>query len=80
MLHLLEILPHLSTPGAPSRNGRGARRIPGDVFFERMEVLVGEMLKDQGVRLPGARREALRRKAEAAGIQVPDALIADASP
>ena len=48
------------------------------VFFDRMEMLVAEMLKDEGLRLPGARREALRRKAEAAGIQVPDALLQQA--
>ena len=34
------------------------------------------MLKDDGVRLPGARREALRRKAEAEGIEVADAVLA----
>ena len=34
------------------------------------------MAKDEGVRLPGARREALRRKAEAEGIEVSDALLA----
>jgi (2R)-3-sulfolactate dehydrogenase (NADP+) len=48
------------------------------VFFDRMEVLVAEMLKDEGLRLPGARREALRRKAQASGIEVPDALIKQA--
>jgi (2R)-3-sulfolactate dehydrogenase (NADP+) len=32
------------------------------------------MLRDEGVRLPGARREALRRRAEVEGIEVPDAL------
>jgi (2R)-3-sulfolactate dehydrogenase (NADP+) len=47
-----------------------------DAYLDRLEVLVAEMLKDDGVRLPGARREALRRKAEAEGIEVPDALIA----
>lgn len=50
-----------------------------DMFFDRMEVLVGEMLKDEGVRLPGARREVLRRKAQQAGIEVPDALIAQSA-
>jgi (2R)-3-sulfolactate dehydrogenase (NADP+) len=47
------------------------------VFFDRIEVLVAEMLEDDGVRLPGARREALRRKAETAGITVPDSLLGD---
>jgi (2R)-3-sulfolactate dehydrogenase (NADP+) len=45
-------------------------------YLDRVEVLVAEMLKDEGVRLPGARREALRRKAEAEGLEVADALIA----
>ena len=44
-------------------------------FLDRIEVLVAEMLQDEGVRLPGARREALRRRAEAEGIEVPDALL-----
>ncbi|MCI4429564.1 MAG: Ldh family oxidoreductase, partial [Burkholderiales bacterium] len=42
-------------------------------FLERVEVLVREMLVDDGVRLPGARREALRRKAEAEGLSLADA-------
>ena len=45
-------------------------------YLDRIEVLVAEMLKDEGVRLPGARREALRRKAEAEGIEVADAVLA----
>ena len=45
-------------------------------FLDRVEVLVAEMQKDEGVRLPGARREALRRRAETDGIDVPDPLLA----
>jgi (2R)-3-sulfolactate dehydrogenase (NADP+) len=45
-------------------------------YLDRIEVLVSEMLKDEGVRLPGARREALRRRAEAEGLEVADALLA----
>ena len=45
-------------------------------YLDRIEVLVAEMLRDDGVRLPGARREALRRRAEADGIEVPDAMVA----
>jgi (2R)-3-sulfolactate dehydrogenase (NADP+) len=45
-------------------------------FLERLEVLVAEMLGDAGVRLPGARREALLRDAERGGIEVADALLA----
>ena len=47
-----------------------------DSYLDRIEVLVAEMLKDEGVRLPGARREALRRKAEAEGIEVAEAVLA----
>ncbi|MBY0335879.1 MAG: Ldh family oxidoreductase, partial [Acetobacteraceae bacterium] len=37
----------------------------GRVFAERMEAMVAAMLGDEGVRLPGARREALRAQAAA---------------
>ena len=47
-----------------------------DGFLDRIEVLVAEMLKDEGVRLPGARREALRRKANAEGIEVAEVVLA----
>jgi (2R)-3-sulfolactate dehydrogenase (NADP+) len=44
-------------------------------YLDRIEVLVSEMLRDEGVRLPGARRERLRLDAEEKGIDVPDALL-----
>lgn len=47
-----------------------------EAYLDRLEVLVREMLVDEGVRLPGARREALRRRAEAEGLDVPDAMLA----
>lgn len=47
-----------------------------EAFFDRIEVLVQEMLSDDGVRLPGARREALLQKALSNGLDVPDALLA----
>ncbi len=47
-----------------------------DAFYDRVEVLVTTMLQDDGVRLPGARRQALLRRAEAEGLEVPDALVA----
>ncbi len=49
-----------------------AGRVP---YLERVDVLVAEMLRDEGVRLPGARREALRRQAEREGVDVADALL-----
>jgi (2R)-3-sulfolactate dehydrogenase (NADP+) len=46
------------------------------VYLDRVEALIAEMLIDDGVRLPGLRREALRRQAEAEGIAVADAMLA----
>ena len=46
-----------------------------DAYLDRIEVLVKEMLVDDGVRLAGARRLALERKAQTAGVSVPDALV-----
>jgi len=47
-----------------------------DRFSERVETLVQAMLADPEVRLPGARRFAAERAARAAGMEVPDDLIA----
>ena len=47
-----------------------------DSYLDRIEVLIAEMLRDEGVRLPGARREALRRRSEADGIEVSDSMLA----
>lgn len=44
-------------------------------YFDRLEVLIAEMAIDEGVRLPGERREALRRRAESEGIDVADNLL-----
>lgn len=68
--------------GKPTRIGQAFLAIdPGalagrEVFLERVETLVGAMLEDPGVRLPGARRVAQREKARAAGIAVPADLLA----
>ncbi len=51
-----------------------------EAFLDRIEVLVREMLSDDGVRLPGLRREALREKAERDGIVVADAVLATLVP
>ena len=45
-------------------------------FLDRVEVLVAEMLSDDGVRLPGVRREALLEKARIEGLVVGDAILA----
>lgn len=50
--------------------------LAGDAaYHERVETLVAEMLVDEGVRLAGARRLALERKARAEGLQVADGLL-----
>lgn len=41
-----------------------------EAFLDRIEVLVAEITRDEGVRLPGARRAALLRAAEENGIGV----------
>jgi (2R)-3-sulfolactate dehydrogenase (NADP+) len=46
-----------------------------DVYFERIETLIGAMLQDAGVRLPGARRAALANKAQSQGIDVAQSLV-----
>jgi (2R)-3-sulfolactate dehydrogenase (NADP+) len=43
-----------------------------EVYDERIEALVSEMLVDEGVRLAGERRFALERKARAEGIELPE--------
>jgi len=57
-------------PGALA--GRG-------VYAERIESLIDAMLADEGVRLPGARRDAALARARAEGIEVPDALFSQIS-
>ncbi len=48
-----------------------------DTYDERVRTLLDAMLDDEGVRLPGARREALARVAAAVGVDIPDALAAE---
>ena len=45
-------------------------------YLERVETLIGAMLEDEGVRLPGARRAAAARTAEREGIGIADSLSA----
>jgi (2R)-3-sulfolactate dehydrogenase (NADP+) len=47
-----------------------------DAYLDRIEVLLAEMLKDDGVRLPGERRDALRHRAVAEGIEGAEAVLA----
>jgi (2R)-3-sulfolactate dehydrogenase (NADP+) len=45
-----------------------------DVYAERVQTLVAAMLGDEGVRLPGARRDALAARAAREGVEIPQAL------
>jgi (2R)-3-sulfolactate dehydrogenase (NADP+) len=45
-----------------------------DVYYERMETLIAEMLLDDGVRLAGARRTGLEQQAKQSGLTIPEAL------
>jgi len=62
--------------GRPTRIGQAFLAIdPGalagrEVFLERVETLVGAMLADEGVRLPGDRRRANRDRIAAEGIAI----------
>jgi (2R)-3-sulfolactate dehydrogenase (NADP+) len=46
------------------------------VYFSRIETLIAEMTSDPGVRLPGARRDALAHQAARAGIDISPSLAA----
>ncbi|MBI1776133.1 MAG: Ldh family oxidoreductase [Proteobacteria bacterium] len=70
------------TKGAPPRVGQFLIAIDPNAFggshaLERAEALFSAILAEPGTRLPGQRRLALRRRAEAYGISVPDALYAE---
>ncbi|WP_209442185.1 Ldh family oxidoreductase [Neoroseomonas oryzicola] len=45
-----------------------------DAFAHRIEAFLGAMAAEEGVRLPGSRRDALSARAAAQGIDIPDAL------
>ncbi len=45
-------------------------------YLERVEALVAEMQVDEGVRMPGERRDKLLRRARDEGLEVADALLA----
>jgi len=48
----------------------------GDVYFQRIEVLIDAMLADPEVRLPGVRRFVASRQAHEQGLDIPDELLA----
>jgi (2R)-3-sulfolactate dehydrogenase (NADP+) len=70
-------------PGNKPRIGHAVLAIDPDAlagrdsYFERLETMLVNMLRDEGVRLPGARRHIERARAEAQGIEVPQALLCE---
>ena len=46
-----------------------------DGFGARIETLIAAMLTDEGVRLPGAKRDAQSARAGADGLEIPDAVL-----
>lgn len=67
-------------PGGKPRIGHAILAIdPGalagsDVWYDRLEALVGGMLADEGVRLPGARRQLAAARARAEGVEIAESL------
>lgn len=47
-----------------------------DVYLDRVETLIAAMLADEDVRLPGARRADLQRRAAEHGVDIPEPLLA----
>ena len=45
-----------------------------NAYFDRVETLIAAMMEDEGVRLPGARRDGLAVKAAKEGVEIADAL------
>ncbi len=68
--------------GPPPRTGQfflvfKPESLGGDGVIGRVEELARAVLDQPGTRLPGARRLENRQKAEASGVEIPDALLAD---
>jgi (2R)-3-sulfolactate dehydrogenase (NADP+) len=67
-------------PGNKPRIGHAILAIdPGalagaDAYHSRLEAMIAKMLADEGVRLPGARRQQAAGRAHADGLEIGDAL------
>jgi (2R)-3-sulfolactate dehydrogenase (NADP+) len=48
-----------------------------DSYFSRLEVMIARMLNEEGVRLPGTRRQQASARARADGIDIPDSLLGE---
>ena len=71
----------LTEQGAPSRVGHlfwaidPAALAGTDVYQERIETLIALMLADDGVRVPGYRRDACANEAASQGVELPAPLV-----
>jgi (2R)-3-sulfolactate dehydrogenase (NADP+) len=70
-------------PGGKPRIGHAILAIDPDAlagadsYYSRLETMVSKMLADEGVRLPGTRRQQAAARARAEGIDIPDALAGE---
>lgn len=70
-------------PGRKPRIGHAfivldpAAPVGADIYYSRIEVLISKMLVEDGVRLPGTRRQRAAAKARADGIEITEALYAE---
>jgi (2R)-3-sulfolactate dehydrogenase (NADP+) len=67
-------------PGNPPRIGHAFLALDpealagADAYYSRLEEMILRMQADEGVRLPGARRQHAAQKARAEGLEIPDTL------
>ena len=47
-----------------------------EVYLDRVETLISAMLVDEGVRVPGERRQRLQEQAHRQGLEIPDGVLA----
>jgi len=47
-----------------------------EAYLDRVETLISAMLVDEGVRVPGDRRQRLQEQAREQGVEIPDSLLA----
>jgi len=70
-------------PGGTPRIGHAffvldpAAPVGADLYYSRLEAVISKMLEEDGVRLPGARRQRAAAKARAEGIEITGALYAE---
>lgn len=70
-------------PGGKPRIGHAIMAIDPDAlagaesYFSRLEAMISGMLAEEGVRLPGARRQQAAARARADGVEISDALLSE---